>query len=312
MSDRLFALRLFARVARKGSFSAAGRELNIPQSTASRTIATLEREIGVALFVRTTRAVTLTDAGLDFLARIEAVLADLDEAEHAVRGTGELRGILRIALGTTFAVREVIPRLADFMSGHPALRIDLIMQDERNDVVVEGVDVALRIGPLPDSTATVRRILAWPRILAASRAYLDKAGLPLTPTDLAQHAIILGPAGLSGHWSFRRGDTVSSFQVEGKLMIRANLGAIAAAVEGLGIVMTTLGACRRELERGELVQLLPEWDAGAADLSAVYASGKAAKPSARAFVDYLIAALHETERPPSSTPSFGKKLRSSA
>ena len=101
MSDRLFALRLFARVARKGSFSAAGRELNIPQSTASRTIATLEREIGVALFVRTTRAVTLTDAGLDFLARIESVLAELDEAEHAARGTGEMRGILRIGLATT-------------------------------------------------------------------------------------------------------------------------------------------------------------------------------------------------------------------
>src|SRR5262249_42097960 len=102
MSDRLSALRLFARVARKGSFSAAGRELNIPQSTASRTIATLEREIGVALFVRTTRAVTPTDAGLDFLARIESVLAELDEAEYAARGTGELRGVLRIGLPTNF------------------------------------------------------------------------------------------------------------------------------------------------------------------------------------------------------------------
>src|ERR1700744_4494687 len=93
MSDRLFALRLFARVARKGSFSAAGRELNIPQSTASRTIATLEREIGTALFVRTTRAGTLADAGSEFLARIESVRAVLDEAEHSARGSGELRGI---------------------------------------------------------------------------------------------------------------------------------------------------------------------------------------------------------------------------
>jgi hypothetical protein len=106
MSDRLFALRLLARVARKGSFSVAGRELDIPQSTASRMIATLEREVGVALFVRTTRAVTLIDAGLDFLTRIESVLAGLDEAEHAARGTGELRGILRIGLATTLAVRE--------------------------------------------------------------------------------------------------------------------------------------------------------------------------------------------------------------
>jgi DNA-binding transcriptional LysR family regulator len=123
MSDHLFALRLFTRVARKRSFSAAGRELNIPQSTASRTMAMLEREIGVALFVRTTRTVTLTDAGLDFLARIEPVLAEL---EDAARGTGELRGILRIGLPTNFAVREVIPRLPVFMDQHPALRIDLM------------------------------------------------------------------------------------------------------------------------------------------------------------------------------------------
>jgi DNA-binding transcriptional LysR family regulator len=297
MSDRLFALRLFARVARKGSFSAAGRELNIPQSTASRTIAMLEREIGAALLVRTTRAVTLTEAGLDFLARIESVLAELDEAEHAARGTGELRGILRIGLGTNFAVREVIPRLSVFMNRHRALRIDLMMGDQRQDLVAEGVDVALRFGALSDSTATARRILEWPRVLAASHAYLEKAGTPITPTDLAGHAIILGPGSLGGRWCFRKGRAESAFQVEGKLTIGASLGAIAAAVEGLGIVMAPVGACRRELETGELVRVLPEWDAGTVELNAVYASGRAAKPSARAFVDYLVAALRGTEPP---------------
>jgi DNA-binding transcriptional LysR family regulator len=307
MSDRLFALRLFARVARLGSFSAAGRELDIPQSTASRTIATLEREIGVALFVRTTRAVTLSDAGSDYLARIESVLAELDEAEHAARGTGELYGVLRIGLATTFGVREVIPRLSVFMNQHPALRIDLLVGDQRQDLLAEGVDIAFRYGPLADSTATVRNVLTWPRILVASRAYLDKADAPLAPTDLARHAIILGPASLSGHWSFRRGDTVTSFKVEGKLTIRASLGAIAAAVEGLGIVMAPLGACRRELERGELVRLLPEWDSGTVELNAIYPSGRAAKPSARAFVDYLIAAFRETEPPPFSPNAIGEK-----
>jgi DNA-binding transcriptional LysR family regulator len=312
MSDRLFALRLFARVARIGSFSAAGRELNIPQSTASRTIATLEREIGVALLVRTTRAVTLTDAGLDYLARVESVLAELDEAEHAARGTGELRGILRVGLVTTFGVREVVPRLSVFMSQHPALRIDLMMGDQRQDLVAEGVDVAFRYGPLADSTATVRRIVAWPRVLAASPAYLDMAGTPLTPTDLLRHAIIVGPASLGGHWSFRSGDAVTSFQVEGKLSIRASLGAIAAAVEGLGILMAPLGACRRELERRELVRLLPEWDAGTVELNAIYPSGRAAKRSARAFVDYLIAALRETELPAFGPLASGEKQRLSA
>src|SRR5256885_13971902 len=135
MSDRLFALRLFARVARKGSFSAAGRELNIPQSTASRTIAILERQIGVVLFVRTTRAVTLTDAGSDFLARIEPVLVELDEAGHAARATGEPRGILRIGLGSNLSGREIIPRLAGFMSRHSAPQNDLVMADQRPDLM---------------------------------------------------------------------------------------------------------------------------------------------------------------------------------
>src|SRR5262249_60019127 len=113
-------------------------------------------------------------------------------------------------------------------------------------------------------------------------------------------AIILGPGSLSGQWSFRKGDTATSLQVEGKLTIGASLGAIAAAVKGLGIVMTQFGACRWELERGELIRLLPEWDAGTVELNAVYASGRAAKPAARAFVDYLITALRETEPTPSS------------
>jgi DNA-binding transcriptional LysR family regulator len=306
MSDRLFALRLFARVARKGSFSAAGRELNIPQSTASRTIAVLEREIGVVLFVRTTRAVTLTDAGADFLARIEPVLAELDEAEHAARGTGELRGILRIGLGTNFAVREIIPRLTAFMNRHPALQIDLMMTDQRQDLVTEGVDVAFRFGALPDSTATARRVLAWPRVLAAAPAYLDKAGVPGIPADLPRHAIILGPGSLGGHWSFRKDDSAVPLQVTGRLIIGASEGAIAAAVAGLGIVMAPLVACRREVERGELIRLLPKWDAGTVELNAVYASGRAAKPSARAFVDYLIAALRE-DQPPSDRPSIDEK-----
>jgi DNA-binding transcriptional LysR family regulator len=293
MSDRLFALRLFARVARMGSFSAAGRELNIPQSTASRTIATLEREIGVSLLVRTTRAVTLTDAGLDFLARIEPILAELDEAEHVVRGTGELRGILRIGLSTNFALREVIPRLSIFMDRHPALRIDLMMEDQRQDLVTEGVDVALRFGPLTDSTATARKIMTAPRILAASPAYLRKAGSPDTPDDLHHHAIILGPGSVRGHWSFRKDDTTVSCQVEGRLSVRGSEGAVAAAAQGLGIVMVPLSLCRREIEGGALLRLLPDWDAGTVELNALFASGRAAKPSARAFVDYLTATLRD-------------------
>ncbi len=139
---------MFIRVARRGSFSAAGRELGVPQSTVSRTIATLERELGASLLVRSTRAVTVTDAGADFLGRIEPILAELDEAEQMARQSEELRGTLRIGIGTSLAARIVIPHLKPFLDKHPALQVDLLMDDQKQDLVKEGVDVAFRFGAL--------------------------------------------------------------------------------------------------------------------------------------------------------------------
>jgi DNA-binding transcriptional LysR family regulator len=291
MSDHLSALRLFVRVARKGSFSAGGRELNMPQPTVSRVISALERKVGAALFTRTTRAVTLTDAGADFLVRLEPILAALEEAEHVVRGTGELRGILRLGLSTTFAIREVVARLPTFLEAHPALRIELLVDDYRQDLIGEGVDVALRLGPLPNSTAMARRIAAWPRILAASPAYLAKAGEPQAPKDLAAHAIILGPARPQRAWSFRKDGKATSVRVDGRLTATVNEVSTAAAVAGMGIVAMPLVGCRKELQDGTLVRVLPDWDMGLVEMHAVFAAGRAAKPSARSFAEFLVAEL---------------------
>jgi DNA-binding transcriptional LysR family regulator len=291
MSDHLFALRLFARVARRGSLSAAGRELGIPQSTASRTIAELERRMGAAFLVRNTRAVRLTDPGADFLSRVEPVLAELEDAEQAVRGTGELRGMLRVSLGSSLAVREVTPRLPGFLERHPALQVDLLLVDHRQDLVTEGIDVALRFGPLVDSTATVRHIRAWPRVLAASPDYLNKAGLPRTPADLSAHAIIIGPVSTTANWSFRKGGTTTSVRVDGRVRIAGNEGAIAAAVAGVGIVMTSSGSLRREFGERSLVRVLDDWDLGTLELSAVFAGGRTTKRAARVFTDFLVEAL---------------------
>jgi DNA-binding transcriptional LysR family regulator len=292
MSDHLFALRLFGRVARKGSFSAAGRELGIPQSTVSRTIAGLEREIGASLLVRNTRAVTLTDAGAEFLARLEPILGELDDAEHAARGTEELRGLLRIGLGSSLAVREVIPKLPPFIARNPALRVDLILDEQRQDLVTEGIDVALRFGPLSDSSTIARHIRGWPRVLTASPAYLAKVGVPETPADLSAHDIIVGPVSVTTNWAFRgNGGTATSVRVEGRLRIAGNEGAIVAAIAGMGIVMTSSGAVRHELDNGRLVRILEDWDLGPLELNAVFPGGKAVKRSARAFADHLVDVL---------------------
>ena len=186
MNDRFLSLQLFIRVARTGSFSIAGREMGVSQPTASRIVAALEKKVGAALFTRTTRAVTLTEAGSDYLVRAEAILAALDEADHAARGTGELRGVLRVAVSTSFAVRSVLPCLSPFAEMYPLLRIEFILNDEKQDLVGEAVDVALRIGALADSSAVAKKIGVVHRVLAASPAYLARRAprslLPISPT----------------------------------------------------------------------------------------------------------------------------------
>ena len=285
MTDRLSALRTFVRTAHSGSFSRAARDLGLSQPSVSRILAQLETEVGAKLLVRTTRAVTLTEAGAEYLARIEPVLSSLEEADHAARGTGELRGLLRIAVSSSFGVREVIPRLPRFLERHPALRIDLGVSDQRQDLVVDGVDVALRLGSLPDSSAVARKLAEAPRVLAASPAYLERHGRPMNPDDLASHAVIFGPgASAPNAWTFMRNGRSTSVRVEGQLTTAANEGAVVA---GLGITLTSLWGCRAEIERGDLTRIMEDWAMEPVELHAVFPPGRAASPAARAFIDYL-------------------------
>ena len=295
MNDRLAALKLFVRVSQSGSFSGAGRELGLSQPSVSRIIADLEIDVGAALLTRTTRAVTLTEAGTHYLARAEGILSAVDEADLEARGTGELRGTLRVGLSPSLAIRGVIPCLPIFMKRHPALKIELLMNDQRQDLVTEGVDVAFRFGTLQDSTAMARRMLAWPVVLAASPAYLAQRGTPATPSDLPSHAVIIGPAGVAPSWTFRKDQRVLSIAMDGHLTATNNEGAIAASLAGLGIMSSASAGCRSELENGSLVRILPDWDMGSIELNALFASGRAAKPSARALTDFLFVSLNELE-----------------
>lgn len=289
MNDKLLALRLFVRVVRTGSFSAAARELDLSQPSVSRIIAALEKDVGAALVIRTTRAVTLTDAGEDYLTRVEAVLASLEEADHVARGSLELRGSLRVALSASFGVREIVPMMPGFLALHPSLQVSLLMSDQRQDVIREGVDVALRLGEMADSSATARLIARTQRLIAASPAYLEAHGRPDTPADLATHAAIVGPAGTNaGQWSFQKSGRRVSIRVDTRLTVSANEAAVAAAVAGIGIVTTALWGCRAELANGSLVQLLPEWKMNDVEAHGMFTPGRQPKPAARAFVEYLV------------------------
>lgn len=291
MNDRLTALKLFARAGRVGSFSSAGRELGLSQPSASRLIAALEADVGATLFSRTTRAVTLTDAGATYLMRVEAILASLEEADHEVRGNGELRGVLRVGTSSSFVIREITPRLSKFLSIHPALRVELLSNDRYQDLVAEGIDVAFRFGSLPDSSATARKVIDVPRILAAAPLYLEEHGTPLMPSDLAHHAMIIGPAHLSPTFSFRKDGRVASVRVQSSLSVTITEGAIAGAKAGMGIVASSLISAKAELESGALVRILSDWDFGSMEVNALFVSGKTIKPAARAFTDFLVGEL---------------------
>ncbi len=285
MTDRLLALRTFVRTAHAGSFSRAARDLGLSQPSISRILARLETEVGAKLLVRTTRAVALSEAGADYLARIEPLVSALEEADHAARGTGELRGLLRIAVSSSFGVREVIPRLPKFLERHPALRVDLGISDQRQDLVVDGVDVALRLGSLPDSSAVARKLAEAPRVLAASPAYLERRGRPRNPEDFASHAMIIGPG--PNAWTFTKNGQRISVRVEGQLTTAANEGAVAGGVAGLGITLTSFWGCRAEIERGDLIRIMEDWAMDPVEVHALFPPGRAASPAARAFIDYL-------------------------
>ena len=294
MTDRISALRLFSRVARSGSFSKAGREEGLSQPSVSRIMAQLEGEVGAALLVRTTRAVTLTEAGADYLPRVELILSQLEEADHAARGTGELRGVLRVGVATSFCMREVVPMLSSFLERHPVLQVELMMSDGRQDLVQEGIDVVLRFGPLTDSSARARRLGPVTRMLVASPAYLERRGTPTEPADLTTHDLIIGPGSTSrAGWSFSGRGRFVTVRPEGRLRVTVNEVATSCAIAGLGILSTGDLGCRAELRSGALIQVMPEWTLGSDEVHALFVAGSAVKPSARAFVDHLAHSLKQ-------------------
>lgn len=290
-----FALRLYSRVARLGSFSAAARECGLSQSQASRIVADLEADLGARLLTRTTRAVAPTEAGGEFLARIEPILAALDEAEQSVREGGELRGLLRMSMPTSFGVRDVIPRLTPFAERHPDLLIELQLGDQRQDLIRAAVDVAIRLGRLPDSTATAKRIATIPRVVVASPDYVARHGRPETPEDLARHRIVAGPASaVPTAWRFHGDGRETAVKLEPHVSTDENEGAVAAAVAGLGVTSTSGWACRRELADGALVQLLPEWTLAGIPVHACFPMAGATRAAARAVIDHLVTELERS------------------
>ena len=286
---------VFAAVVEHRSFSAAAQAIGVNKATISKAVARLEARLGQSLFHRTSRRLQLTEAGKPLAEHARRLLAQALEAEEAARdGRAALAGRIRLAAPLGFGVANVAPLLARFMAEHPRIEIDLHLSDARIDIVAEGVDVALRIGELADSSLRARRLGDIRTHLIAAPAYLAAHGTPAHPSDLAHHRL-LTYSNASGPWRFRHldGEEVS---VAPAGPLRANSGEalLPALLAGLGIARLPGFIVGPDVERGALVELLPDWPAPTTGLHLLTPPS----PLRPARVEALIAFLAEHLRDP--------------
>lgn len=293
MTDRWLEVEVFTRIAESGSFSRAAQELGLSQPSTSRIMTGLETRLGVKLLLRTTRNVALTDAGAAFLDKARQASADLESAEDSARGIDSLRGTIRLAVPIVYGSRAVIPALPDFLERYPDLRVEITMRDERQNLVAAGVDMAIRMGTLEDSTFGAQQIASVARVLVASPAYLDKRGVPEAPEDLAFHDALLHERGFPERSTLRlfKAGKESVVTLRGKVKIDAAPGVLAAATAGLGIANVTTIMSAPGLSDGSLVQLLPDFELEPLKAFAVFPSGPKPSAKVRALVAHLIAVL---------------------
>jgi DNA-binding transcriptional LysR family regulator len=249
---------LFATIAAKGSLSAAGRELGVPLATVSRRLSELEAHLSVKLIQRSTRGLTLTDAGRDYLEACTQILEQVREAERIASGAyAEPRGRLVLAAPISFGRLHVVPLIVEFAEQYPEVDVRLLLGDRNVNLLEEHVDVALRIGVLPDSSLVARQVGAVTRVACASPGYLARFGTPLSPQQLAQHRCVCFEGVASPtQWSFGAGNAPLNVPVHSRLSVNTADAAVDAAIAGLGVAHVLSYQVADALADGRLVRLL--------------------------------------------------------
>ncbi len=286
--DRLEAMSIVLTVVEAGSLSAAARRLNTPLATVSRKVSDLESHLRTKLFERTSRRLILTDSGSTYLAACKRILADVAEAERAASGeysspTGELIVTAPVGLGRL----HLIPILTDFFKAYPEIDIRLVLLDRVVSLLEDHVDVALRIGVLPDSSLIATRLGSIRRVICASPDYLAVRGTPRTPDELVGHDCVSYGALLAPDlWTFVRGATAIAVPVHSRLNVGSAEAACDAARSGVGITAVFSYHIAEALAAGTLVTLLDDFQPPALPVSLVYASGRFLPIKLRAFLDF--------------------------
>ncbi|MFO1183384.1 MAG: LysR family transcriptional regulator [Bauldia sp.] len=284
------ALQTFVSVATTGSFSEAARRLKTSKSAVSRTIGALETQLGVRLLQRTTRKLTLTEAGSGYRDRAQRIIADLEDADLALSNRPAApRGRLKVSAPASFGCLHLAPAIPAFLKLYPDLAVDLVMSNRFVDIVEEGFDAAVRIGAQDESSLVARRLAPIRRVVCASPGYFRRRGKPKTPEDLRQHDCLpLGEAPSAREWRFVGTDgTPLAVAANGRLSINNGEALRAAALAGLGIVNLPSFIVGEDLKAGRLVSVLDAFVPQDTAVSVVYPEARHLSAKVRAFVDFL-------------------------
>jgi DNA-binding transcriptional LysR family regulator len=290
MALDLIDVALFARVCATRNLSSAGREFGLSPAASSARMAGLERQLGTRLLHRTTRQIALTQDGETFLERAALLLEAAEQATSSVgSGSGQPQGLLRVAASVSFGRAYIVPALAEFLGMYPGIRMDLRLSDRVIDMAANGIDVAIRIGPLRDS-AMIARVLAPSKlVLCAAPAYLLDAGVPQRPQDLAAHQCLVLEG--ANPWRLEEKDgSVLSVRVSGRLHSDNGEALRDGAVAGLGIACLATWLIVDQLESGELVAVMPDYPVAVESMvTALYLNRNFLPPKTKAFIDFLAA-----------------------
>lgn len=302
--DQLLAIRAFVRIAEAGSFGKAADQLNIPRSTASKLIQDLESTLGARLIQRTTRQATVTPEGAAYYERALRLLADLDDMDGEARRTrAQPRGRLRVDIGSSLANLALIPALPDFQARYPDIELRLGVSDRPADMVGEGIDCVIRGGALTESSLVARKLCELDVLVCAHRSYVEQHGLPAHPTDLqAGHRIVSYFSSLTGRpfdLRFERDGEVVEVQPQASFAVNESTAHLTALVAGLGIGQNFRYQVQPYLDRGEMVQVLPEWRQARHPLYAMYPQSRHMNAKARVFIDWAVEVFGAIDgRPP--------------
>ena len=289
--DRLISMQVFIAVAEGEAFTAAADKLDMSRAAVSKYTADLEQHLGSRLFNRTTRRVSLTEAGRTYYTRCKQILSDIDDAESLVSGlTAEARGLLRINAPMSFGFRQLGPIIAAFHRRYPGIEIDLSLNDRLIDIVDEGYDLVVRITKPEDSSLVARRVAPCHFVLAAAPDYLKEHGRPESPLDLKNHQCLhYSYAWSSQQWKLEDRDGEEHVvKVDGPLTANNGEMLCTAAIEGMGICLLPTFICCDELRNGTLERVLPEFAPPPVGIYLVYPSTRLLSTKVRTFIDFMV------------------------